>query len=491
MSHPIIAVRRLRLTLRPDPSRVLMRPFLPTMAGFNPVDSPRTLKILIRILALSEEQTCVLLDDVLREFGNRHQRILDLLFQRFSQVQHHLPADSPISEARRLLIGSYFTSEYSLESAALFNPSIVPHPDQSNVDEGTVRVILSLRATGEGHISSVTFRSGLVDQDGEIRLDAASRYVTEPRPIPSAAYERGLFLRKLTELGLDTEFARRVLDSLGETFTLDQLRSAVESLKPAHPDPEAPVIGEKMLLLARSNYEVAFDPDQPISERTFFPFLPSQSNGIEDARFVCFRDGDEPPTYYATYTAYDGRTVLPQLLETQDFLNFKVCTLNGPGVRNKGMAMFPRKIAGLYCMLSRQDNENIHLMFSEHPHFWYDPRIILQPAEPWEFVQLGNCGSPIETEAGWLVLTHGVGAMRKYCIGAILLDRDDPSRVIGRLRDPLIKPESDEREGYVPNVVYTCGGLVHRGKLILPYAVSDSATSFAVVALDQLIDAMR
>lgn len=315
--------------------------------------------------------------------------------------------------------------------------------------------------------------------------------MTEPRPIPSAAYERRLFLRKLTELGLDTEFARQVLDSLGETFTLDQLRSAVENLRPAHRDPEAPVVGDKMVLLALSNYEVAFDADQPISERIIFPFSPSQSNGIEDARFVCFRDGDEPPIYYATYTGYDGRTVLPQLLETKDFVHFKVCTLNGPGVRNKGMAMFPRKIGGRYCMLSRQDNENIHVMFSEHSHFWYESRIILRPAEPWEFVQLGNCGSPIETQAGWLVLTHGVGAMRKYCIGAILLDRDDPSRVIGRLRDPLIKPESDEREGYVPNVVYTCGGMIHCGKLILPYAVSDSATSFAIVALEELINAMR
>jgi len=494
MSHPSIALNRLPLTLRPNSSRVLMRPFFPAAVGgseMRPIDSPRALMILARILALSEEQIEVLLAEVLREFGDRHQRVSDIFVQRFLQVQNYLPAGLPVSEARRLVIGSYFTSEYSLESAALFNPSIIPHPDQSDVEEGATRIILSLRATGEGHISSITFRSGTVDQHGKIHLDQASRYVTEPRPIPSAAYERGLFLRKLAELGLDTEFARQVLDSLRETFTLAELRRAVESLKPVHPDPEAPVIGEKMLLLARSNYEVAFGPDQSISERIIFPFSPSQSNGIEDARFVCFRDGDEPPIYYATYTAYDGRTVLPQLLETQDFLHFKVCTLNGPAARNKGMAMFPRKIRGLYCMLSRQDNENIHLMFSEHAHFWYESRIILRPVEPWEFVQMGNCGSPIETEAGWLVLTHGVGAMRKYCIGAILLDREDPSRVIGRLRDPLIKPESDEREGYVPNVVYTCGGMIHSGKLILPYAVSDSATSFAVVPLDELIDAMQ
>ena len=480
-----ITVRRLPLTLRPNSSRVLLRPFFPTTAGTDakPLDSARARLILSRILALSEEHVSALLEQVFKEFGDRHQRVSDILAQRFLQVRQYLPADVEVSEARQLLIGSYFTSEYSLESAALFNPSIIPHPDQANVAGGSVRVILSLRATGEGHISSITFRSGLLDENGAIELEPASRFVTPPRPVPDAVYERDLFLRKLGELGLDTEFARQVLDALGEKFTFDDLRTAVDLLKISHSDPEASVIGEKMVLLARSNYEVAFAPDRPISERIIFPFSPSQSNGIEDARFVCFREDDTPSVYYATYTAYDGRTILPQLLETRDFLHFKVCTLNGPAARNKGMAMFPRKIDGYYCMLSRQDNENLYLVFSEHPHFWYDPRILVQPAEPWEFVQLGNCGSPIETDAGWLVLTHGVGPMRKYCIGAILLDHGDPSRVIGRLRDPLIKPEADEREGYVPNVVYTCGGMIHRGKLILPYAVSDSATCFAVVAL--------
>jgi predicted GH43/DUF377 family glycosyl hydrolase len=494
MSPPGITVHRLPFILRPDPSRVLVRPFLPTMIGpsaINPIDAPRALKILTRILSLSDEEVHGLLEDVLREFGNRHQRIREVFAQRFAQVESYLPTDRPLSEERQLLVGSYFTSEYSLESAALFNPCIIPHPDQSNIAEGALRIIVSLRATGEGHISSITFRSGIIDGDGQIRLDAPSRYVTQPRPIPSAVYERALFLRKLTELSLNTDFARQVLDSLGETFTLDQLRSAVETQKRYHPDPEAPSVGAKMILLARSNCEIAFGAEQPVSERIIFPFAPSQSNGIEDARFVRFQSGDEPPVYYATYTAYDGRTFLPQLLETEDFLHFKVCTLNGPAVQNKGMAMFPRRIQGLYCMLSRQDNENIHVMFSEHPHFWYDSRIILRPAEPWEFVQLGNCGSPIETEAGWLVLTHGVGAMRKYCIGAILLDLEDPTRVIGRLREPLIKPDTNEREGYVPNVVYTCGGLKHRGRLVLPYAISDSATCFAVVELNELIEAMR
>ncbi|HEY5768812.1 MAG TPA: glycoside hydrolase family 130 protein [Terrimicrobium sp.] len=493
MSLPAIAVRRLPLVLRPDASRVLVRPFLPTMTGpksINPNDAPRALKILTRILSLSDEQVLEILGEVFHEFGNRHQRIREVFVERFEQVKGYLPSDRPMSEERKLLIGSYFTSEYSLESAALFNPSIIPHPDQTNLPEGSMRVILSMRATGEGHVSSITFRSGVVGRNGDFELDTPSRYVTEPRPISYATYESDLFLRKLAELRLDTKFSRQVIRSLGKSFTLDQLRAVVVTQKRYHPDREVIRIGDKMILLARSNYEVEFGSDQPISERIIFPVSPSQSNGLEDARFVRFRDG-EGPRYYATYTAFDGRTILPQLLETEDFLHFKICTLNGPAVQNKGMAMFPRKVRGQYCMLSRQDNENIHVMFSDHPHFWYESRIILRPAEPWEFIQLGNCGSPIETESGWLVLTHGVGAMRKYCIGAVLLDRDDPARVIGRLREPLIKPESSEREGYVPNVVYTCGGMIHEGQLILPYAVSDSATCFAVIALEELINAMR
>ena len=300
VSPPPLNVERLPLTLRPDPSRVLVRPFLPTMVGptaINPIDSPRALKILSRILSLTEEEVHALLEDVLREFGTRHQRIRDIFAKRFAQVEGYLPTDRRLSEERQLLVGSYFTSEYSLESAGLFNPCIIPHPDQSHIAEGSIRIILSLRATGEGHISSITFRSGVVDRDCQVLLDAASRYVTQPRPIHSALYERALFLRKLTELSLNTTFAQQVLDSLGETFTLDQLRSAVETQKRYHPDHEAPTIGAKMILLARSNYEIAFGPDEPISERIIFPFTPSQSNGIEDARFVRFQSGDEPPIY--------------------------------------------------------------------------------------------------------------------------------------------------------------------------------------------------
>ena len=477
-----IPLRRLPLHLRPDPSRVLVRPFIP-------VDEPRVLKILTRILSLSDAEAAGLFAEVMREFGGRHIQIHQIFLSHFARVQGCLPADHPVPEDRQLLIGAYFTHEYSLESAALFNPSMVPHPDQSGVPEGAVRVILSLRATGEGHISSITFRSGIVNAGGEIKIDPPSSLVAQPRSIPSAQYDRALFRRKLGELGLDNAFSHLVLDALDEQFTLDQLRSVIGVH--LRDRPEAGATAERMILLARSNYEIEFDASQSISERIVFPFSPSESNGIEDARFVQFREDDGTFVYVATYTAYDGRVILPQLLETKDFLRFTICTLNGPAVQNKGMALFPRRIGGRYCMLSRQDNENIHVMFSDHLHFWFESRVILRPTEPWELIQLGNCGSPMETDAGWLVLTHGVGPMRKYCIGAILLDRDDPARVIGRLREPLISPVAEERDGYVPNVVYTCGAMIHDGHLVIPYAVSDSATTFATVPLDALLGAMR
>jgi predicted GH43/DUF377 family glycosyl hydrolase len=480
----MIEVRRQQLVLRPNATRVLVRPFLP------PPDSPRTLLILTRILALSEDEVTVQLGEVLGEFSDRHQKIRAIFLERYEHIRSVIPSDRPISENRRLLIGAYFTNEYSLESAALFNPSIVMAPDQEGVPDGALRFIMSLRATGEGHISSITFRSGLVLPDGSVSIRPHAKFVSEPRPIPHASYDRNLFERKLAELGQDNSTTRGILGRLGDAFTLDQLCAAVESHRREFPQQEHVSNGQHMVQLARANYDVAFDPEDDISERIIFPFSPSESNGIEDARFTRFVDEDGEVTYHATYTAYDGHVILPQLLETRDFLHFGTRTLNGPAVQNKGMALFPRKIDGHYVMLSRQDNENIRLMYSDQLHFWYESQIIVRPKQAWEFVQLGNCGPPIETERGWIVLTHGVGPMRKYCIGAVLLDRDDPSRVIGRLSEPLIKPEGDEREGYVPNVVYTCGSLAHNGRLVIPYALSDSATTFASVDIEELLDAM-
>ena len=487
MSVDTIRIRRTPTLLEPQQSRVLLRPF-------NPGSTQRVIGIVARIMSLSEDQVGPLLDEVTAEFSGRHHQIRHVFLSRFEQVRDLVSIDSKLSERRRLLIGSYFLAEYSLESAALFNPSIVPHPDQSDLPSGALRFILSLRATGEGHISSITFRTGIVHADHRIEVLTPNGFLTEPSQIPNPRYEKPLFERKLAEIGLTNEFTRRVMHNLGDWFELGQLRASIDGeLKQGHQSEgllEHSDTAEGVWMLARSNCEVQFRPEQELSERVIFPTTPSQRNGIEDARFVRFQNDDGSYHYYATFTAYDGRVVMPELVETTDFLRFRFITLNGPAAENKGMAVFPRKINGLYAMLSRQGNENIHIMFSENIHFWNKRRAILKPAFPWELIQIGNCGSPIETDRGWLVLSHGVGPLRKYCIGAFLLDRDDPTKVIGRLREPLLKPNENEREGYVPNVVYTCGALLHNGELIVPYGLADHATGFATVSLDNVLAAM-
>jgi len=481
-----INLQRTHISLQPDRTRVLARPF-------RLMSDQRSVKICARVMALPESEVHSLLEQVLAEFGERHPKVCEFLKRQFDEVRPYLLNGQKLSEERELLLGGYFTHEFSLEAAALFNPSIVPHPDQSGLPPGSLRFILSLRATAEGHISSITFRTGLLDANNNITVDTPTRFSLEPMQVSNAIYEKGLFQRKLQELGLAGGFNEQVLKCLGDTFTLDDLRTCV-SLEVARlhtPDKETKTVARQTLMLAQSNYEVQFSPDSRLSERVLFPATPSQSNGIEDARFVLFQNDDGTRTYYATYTAYDGRMILPQFLETSDFLYFKFFTLNGPAVENKGMALFPRKINGHYAMLGRQDAENIYVMFSDHLHFWHTMQLVLEPSFPWEFIQLGNCGSPIETEAGWLVISHGVGPMRKYCIGAFLLDLDDPTKVIGRLREPLIKPNKEEREGYVPNVVYSCGSLLHGGQLIIPYGMSDYATTFATVPLDEVLAAME
>ena len=482
-----IQVKRTTTILRPDQSRVLLRPF-------SPGDSERIGRIIARIMSLPEDRVGLLLDEVSAEFSQRHQHIHELFLERFERVRELMLTDEELSEQRRLLIGSYFLAEYSLESAALCNPSIVPHPDQTDLPPGGLRFILSLRATGEGHISSITFRTGIVHPDQRIEVFTPTGFLTEPRQIPNPLYEKALFGRKLSELGLTGEFTRRVMNKLGESFALEELRAGLKAEQFRLPDgmtQEDQNAAQGIWMLARSNYEVQFQPEQQLSERIIFPATPSQRNGVEDARFVCFQNDDGTHIYYATFTAFDGKVILPELVETSDFLLFRFITLNGPAAVNKGMAIFPRKINGLYAMLSRQDNENIYLMFSDNVHFWNERKVLLKPTFPWELVQLGNCGSPIETESGWLVLSHGVGPLRKYCIGAFLLDRDDPAKVLGRLREPLLKPNQNEREGYVPNVVYTCGALLHRGELIIPYGLADHATSFATVPLEEVLAAMH
>ncbi|MFZ2642863.1 MAG: glycoside hydrolase family 130 protein [Verrucomicrobiia bacterium] len=486
MKTTTVHAKRIGPTLTPDRSRVLMRPFYPSNDGI-------ARRIVRRVLALSDEDVANLLSQVLGEFGDRHEQVEQLVRNRFAHVRHYLGEAWETSAERQALIGSYFTHEYSPESAALFNPSIVPHPDQTGLPKGALRFILSLRATGEGHISSITFRMGTVSAQHRITLAPAVPFVTEPERVPNPVYEKALFCRKLQEAGVQNDFCQRVLSQLPDTFILDDLRRVltVERRQTDPADATADRAVRGILLLAESNYEVNFAPGSRISQRVLFPSTASQRNGIEDARFVRFQNDDGSFTYYATYTAYDGKITLPQLLETPDFFHFKFSTLNGPAVQNKGMALFPRKINGLYATLSRQDDENVFLMYSEHLHFWYEAKTSFKPEQPWEFIKIGNCGSPIETEAGWLVLSHGVGPMRKYCLGAFLLDLADPTRVIGRLREPLLAPNEAEREGYVPNVVYTCGALLHGRELVIPYAMSDYATSFATVSLDELLAAME
>jgi predicted GH43/DUF377 family glycosyl hydrolase len=485
ISVPVVT--RTSIFLDPDRARVLIRPF-------TPPSEQRIVRIIARLLALSEVEIEALLAQVLTEFSGRHQKTRDLFLERFAWVRPHLVTDQELSEARQLVIGSYFTHEYSLEAAALFNPSIVEHPDQTDLPTGATRFVLSLRATGEGHVSSITFRTGVISAGHEISINPPTRFVTEPQPGPPTTYAKPRFALQLAELGFAGEFTRRTLAALDETFSLTELRAALALVQNqlSATDPAGILATESAILrLALSHYQTRFPPEQRMSERVIFPHSPSQSNGIEDARFVRFRKSDGTHTYYATYTAYDGRTTHPQLLETKDFLEFAFMPLCGAAVQNKGMALFPRQIGGRYAMLSRQDNENIFVMFSDDVHFWRSATLILKPTLAWEFVQLGNCGSPIETERGWLVLSHGVGAMRKYSIGAFLLDRDDPTKVLGRLREPLITPAEDEREGYVPNVVYSCGALLHDRELIIPYAVSDSATRFATVPVDAVLAAIE
>lgn len=476
-------VKRCKLKIEPSPMRALIRPFIP--------GEERIKLILMRILSLSPKQIHSELKKIKKEFSAKAFKIEDLLIDHYERIKHHIPQDRFLPLEHKLLIGAYFTQEYALESTALCNPSIVPHFDQSGTGEGELKFILSLRAIGEGHISSVVFREGIITRDNEIVLFPAYPIVAEPRKVSDPIIVKSLFIRKLAELGAWNQVSRLIIEPLEDTFTLSSLMNhAIRITRENIHLENSHVTFDIIKTLAHNNYEVIFPENQPISSRVIFPSSPSEMNGIEDARFVVFTDDNGNKKYYATYTAYDGKVILPQLLETSDFNNFKFITLNGNAAKNKGMALFPRKINGQYVMLSRHDNESLYVVFSENIHFWYDPVKIMQPSFPWEFVQIGNCGSPIELDEGWLVLSHGVGPMRKYCICAFLLDKHNPTKVIGRIAEPILKPEGVEKEGYVPNVVYTCGALVHNKRLILPYAMSDFATKFATIGLDELLNEM-
>jgi predicted GH43/DUF377 family glycosyl hydrolase len=425
-------LNRQALSLRPNPARVVVRPFKPATEprDLNPTDKTRANHIVDRVLALDHETAEHQLADVLQNFQGRHRNLLETFEARAREMEDAFAAHATFTRQQRLLVGAYFLHEYSFEAAALFNPSIVDHPDQTGAPPGGRRFILSLRAVGEGHISSLTFRSGFIAADGGVAIDPTARLAGIPR---------------------------------------------VQSRIPGpHGD----------------QVELVFAADEDLSERVIFPVTQSQSNGIEDARFVRFDAGGHT-TYYATYTAYNGKAIRSELIETSDFLSFRLSPLRGSAAQNKGMALFPRMIDGKFAMIARQDNENLYLIYSDDLYSWDGGVAILKPQFPWEFVQIGNCGAPIELDEGWLLLTHGVGPVRKYSIGAVLLDKANPSRVLARSREPLIRPEPAEREGYVPNVVYTCGAMRHNDQIVLPYAVSDTFCNFANTNIAALLNIME
>jgi predicted GH43/DUF377 family glycosyl hydrolase len=430
------------------------------------------------------------LDKVLERFGDRHRDLRTLLAQNFDRVSDRLVTKVRPDESVRLLIGAYATMEFSIQAAALFNPSMVPAPDQNDTSEDECRFVMSLRAVGEGHLSSIEFRSGTVGADGSVNLDEITPFASTGEISPPL-YDREMFQAKLDELGADHGYTRQIVKPLDDHFSHADLERSITLLALSGPSAAARFRTERMALtLAHSNYIVKFDDDVPLCERVIFPASPNESQGMEDARFVQFTHPDGRVMYYATYTAFNGVDIFPQMIETEDFTSFRIVTLNGPSAGNKGMALFPRRIGGAYVALSRYDQENIDVMFSDHLHYWASRDQLRTPTHARELVQMGNCGSPIETEAGWLVLTHGVGPMRTYTIGALLLDLNDPTRIIGALDDPLLEANRDERNGYVPNVVYSCGGLAHGENLILPYGFSDSGIRVEAFNLEQLIDRM-
>lgn len=473
----------------PDPRRVICKPFLPG-SDLYPDGRTRVERILSRVLALPEEQAAATLADVYARFATRHLDFTSVLERQFAEVAHRVSHKEELSEERRRLIGAYFTHEYSIDAAALTNPSLVQAPHQDGVPAGARRFIMSLRAIGEGHLSSIQFRSGTVDGQGQLHVDEPSRFARTALHRPPT-FEKTMFCEKLKEMGAYSEVAHQLIEPLPERFTLGRLNARISEAEGNwEGDPGSEQTLRTIHWLAASNYESTFHGDSQVSERVIFPAGPAESHGMEDARFVRFRYDDGSVTYFAPYTAYDGHRILPQLIETRDFMTFRMTTLNGSAATNKGIALFPRQIGGSFLALGRLDNENNYLLRSNNVRFWYERQLLQTPRAPWELVQLGNCGSPIETKAGWLVITHGVGPLRTYCLGALLLDLDDPAKVIGWLRQPLLVPEEDERDGYVPNVLYSCGSALFGNLLVLPYGMSDVGTRIATLNVDELLSVL-
>jgi len=448
-------------------------------------------EVIKKVLELSDEEVFGLISPLLQEYSKRHRNITKILTRHCKKISHCI-ADAgfdyeDLDKDQKLLLGSYFTHEYSIESAAFFNPSVVEDPDQSDLVEGEKRVIVSFRAVGEGHISSVVFRRALIDRNNDITVIPAGNYIDEAEVIKNAVYNKKLFLKKAADSRIDIEVLDEIGTKLQDKFDYATLRKIILDSKNLQEDDLRKLEYDKVLWLSDTYHEISFSRDTDISDRVIFPISEFERKGIEDARFVRFIKEDGTVIYYATYTAFDGAMIMPKLLQTTNFYDFKISPLHGVGAQNKNLALFPRKINGKYAMMSRIDGCNNYLMYSDKLTVWDNPVKLQSPKFSWEFIQIGNCGSPIETEAGWLLITHGVGPMRKYCLGASLFDLNDPSIETGRLKEPLVIPNNDEREGYVPNVLYSCGSIIHNGELIIPYGLSDYCSSFASVKIDLLL----
>ncbi len=475
---------RTAVLLEPDSSRSLCRLFVPGQETLIRGES-RAMAVIDRILDLTDEEVESVTSRTLARFSAGYRDLAATLESNFRLVAHRLGSEMRVGPARRQLIGAYFTQEYALEAAALFNPSMVAHPDQAGCQPGDVRFIMSLRAVGEGHLSSIEFRTGIIGESG-IFLDPPGRFLDSGNVVP-VPHHRDLFRAKLADLVPEDENARFLWNLLPSRFSTADLNTALDELARQRLTREDSAgLAERVRWMAASSYAVHFDERSALSERVLWPAGPAESHGMEDARFVRFADGDDV-TYYATYTAFDGSQVAPHLLRTSDFRTFAVSQLSGPSARNKGMALFPRRIGGRYAALSRWDRESNAIGYSADGHRWGEAVTVQAPAQPWELIQLGNCGSPIETPAGWLVFTHGVGPMREYAIGAVLLDLDQPERLIAALPEPLLVANESERDGYVPNVVYSCGPMIYADKVVLPYGCSDSSVRIATVDLPLLV----
>ncbi|WP_256004372.1 glycoside hydrolase family 130 protein [Pedobacter deserti] len=482
-----IQIERKPVKVYPDPKRVIARFF------FN--GQERAIDVVKRVMQLTDQEVFGLISPLLQEYSKRHRNITKILTRHCKRVKNAIAEAGfdfdDIDKDRKLLLGSYFTHEYSIESAAFFNPSVVEDPDQSDLVDGEKRVIISFRAVGEGHISSVIFRRALIDRNHNITVIPAGNYIDEAEVIKNAVYNKRLFLKKAADSKIDIEILDEVGQKLEDKFDYATLRKIILDGKNLNENDVRKLEYDKILWLSDTYHEISFSRDTDISDRVIFPISEFERKGIEDARFVRFIKDDGSVIYYATYTAFDGAMIMPKLLQTTDFYDFKISPLHGVGAQNKNLALFPRKINGKYVMMSRIDGCNNYLMYSDKLTVWDNPVKLQEPKFSWEFIQIGNCGSPIETEAGWLVITHGVGPMRRYCLGASLFDLNDPSIEIGRLREPLVIPNNDEREGYVPNVLYSCGAIIHNGELIIPYGLSDYCSSFAGVKLDVLLEKLK